>query len=92
MVSVPFHVIKVNQRRDKLEIVFPFGNTWWRLDWDKVPERFKHLYVVWLKLQGKEIPDYLKDYEVETLSVKEVTVRIDLDKCEQVPENYPLAV
>lgn len=90
MVEVEFHLIRVNKRGDKLEIVFPFDNQFWKLDWDKVPSRFKHLYVVYLKLQGREIPDYLREYEVETITVSDVSVRIDLDKCRRVPPNYPL--
>ena len=90
MVEIPFHLIRVNIRNGKLEIVFPYGNDWYRCDWDNVPERFKHLYVVWLKLQGKKIPEHLKEYEVETVSVKSTKIRIDLDKCERVTETYPL--
>lgn len=92
MVYVPFHVIRVNVTAKGLEIIFPFGNQWWRLSWDKVPSRFKHLYVVYLKLLGREIPDYLKEYEVETINVENVSVRIDLDKCEQIPHDYPIGV
>ncbi len=92
MVRVPFHKIRVNKRGDTFEIVFPFGDQWWALDWDKVSSRFKRLYVVYLKLTGAEVPDYLKDYEVSTISVDDVSIPIDLGKCRQVPENYPLGV
>jgi len=92
MVKVPFHLIRVNTSEGSLEIIFPYGNKWWKLDWDKVPDRFKHLYVVYLKLQGIEIPDHLKEYQVNTLSMDNIDISIDLDKCVQVPENYPLGV
>jgi len=76
--------------RQGLEIVFPYRNQWYRLDWDKTPDRFKELYVVWLKLQGKEIPNYLKKWETVMIDVENVNIEINLAECEEIPETYPL--
>ena len=89
IVTVKFHLIKVNYVSGKPEIVFPYGNDFYRMDWDKVPEKFKILYVVWLKLSGKEIPEHLKCYERDTVDVSDTNIEIDLDYCEKVPPAYP---
>ena len=89
-IKVPFNLIRVNEGREGLEIVFPYGNDFYRMKWDKVPDRFKELYVVWLKLQGMTIPEWLKEYEKDTIDVSDVSVEIDLDNCEKIPETYPL--
>ena len=44
IVRIPFNLIRVNQGREGLEVVFPYGEDWYRLDWEKVPDRFKELY------------------------------------------------
>jgi len=90
VVDVPFHLIRVNLGREGLEVVFPLGNNWYRCKWDKVPERFKHLYYAYLKLLGKPIPDWLKEYTVKTISIENTIISIDLDNCREVPEGYPL--
>ena len=90
MVDVPFHLIRVNVSREGLEIVFPLGDNWYKCSWDKVPSRFKHLYYAYLKLLGKPIPYWLKDYAVKTVSIEDTTISIDLDKCQKVSERYPI--
>ena len=90
--KIPFNRITLNKVRDRLEIVFPYGDDFYRLEWEKVPNRFKELYVVWLKLQNKPIPDYLESYIKDTVDVSDVNIEIDLDECEKIPETYPLGV
>lgn len=90
MVDIPFHLIQVNETREGREIIFPYGTDWYRCPWEKVPSRFKRLYVVKLKLMGYKIPDYLKDYETETITVSNVNVSIDLDNCKIIPSEYPV--
>jgi len=34
IVRIPFNLIRVNQGREGLEVVFPYGEDWYRLDWD----------------------------------------------------------
>lgn len=92
MVEINFSVIQVNEIPEGKEIVFPYGDKWYRLDWDKVPPRFKHLYVTYLKLLGREIPEWLSEYETDTITVSNVNVDIDLDNCEEIPEEYPMGV
>jgi len=90
IVKIPFNRIHVNQGRNGLEIVFRYDKNWYRMDWDKVPEKFKILYVATLKLQGLEIPEHLRKYEKDTIDVSDVNVEIDLSQCEEIPEEYPL--
>lgn len=90
MVDIPFNLIRVNIGKEGLEIVFPVGNNWYKCKWDKVPSRFKHLYYAYLKLLGRPIPEWLKDYEVKTISIEDVAISIDLDNCHEVSEKYPL--
>ena len=90
IVKIPFNLINVNQSGENLEIVFPCNDKWYRMDWDKVPEKFKILYVATLKLQGLEIPEHLRKYEKDTIDVSDVNVEIDLSQCEEIPEEYPL--
>ena len=89
IVKIPFNLIKINKTRESLEIVFPYGNDFYRLDWDKVPNKFKELYVVWLKLNGYKVPEWLKDYEREIV-VSDVSIEIELNECEKIAETYPL--
>ena len=89
IVKIPFNLIKINKTRESLEIVFPYGNDFYRLDWDKVPDKFKELYVVWLKLNGYKVPEWLKDYEREIV-VSDVSIEIELNECEKIAETYPL--
>lgn len=91
LVKIPFNLIRLNEVAGEKEVIFPYGNGWYKLSWENTPERFKELYVVWLKLQGMEIPDYLKDYEKDTIDIKDVDIEIDLSKCEKIPAEYPLA-
>ena len=91
-VKVPFNLISINETPRGREIVFVYGNDFYRMDWDKVSDRFKELYVVWLKLQGKEIPEWLEECEKDTIDVSDVSVEIDLDECEKIPATYPLGV
>ena len=90
MVEIPFYSINVNSGREGLEIVFNYNRKWYRLKWDKVPEKFKTLYVATLKLQGLKIPDYLKKYEKDIVNVSDLSIEIDLNECEEIPETYPL--
>ena len=89
-VSVPFYRMYVNQGRDGLEIVFNYGKNWYRVDWNRVPDKFKILYVAMLKLQGLEIPEHLKKYERDTIDISDMNIEIELDECEKIPETYPL--
>jgi len=91
-VNMPFNVIRINEIEGNREIVFPYGNDFYRMEWDKVPSRFKELYVVWLKLQGMTVPEWLKNYEKDTVDVSDVSVEIELDECEKIPATYPLGV
>jgi len=89
-VKIPFNRIYVNQGRRGLEVVFNYDGNWYRLDWDKVPERYKVLYVALLRLQGLEVPGYLREYERDTINVSDTSIEVDLDECEKIPESYPL--
>jgi len=91
IVEIPFNLVRLNEVANTREIVFPYGNDWYRMSWEDTPERFKELYVAWLKLQGIEIPEWLKDYEKDTIDIKDVNIEIDLSKCEKIPAVYPLA-
>ncbi|HDD44012.1 MAG TPA: hypothetical protein ENG63_04020 [Candidatus Desulfofervidus auxilii] len=90
VVKVLFNLINVNQREKKLEIVFPYGKDWYKLDWEKVPEKFKILYVAALKLQGYKVPDYLKEFERDIIEISDVNIEIELDECEKIAFEYPL--
>ena len=89
-VKIPFNRLHVNEGREGLEAVFNYDRNWYRLSWDKVPEKFKILYVATLKLQGLEIPEHLKEYERDTIDISDISIEIELDECEKIPESYPL--
>jgi len=89
-VKIPFNLINVNQGTEGLEIVFPYGKDWYRLDWVKAPEKFKILYVAMLKLQGIEISEHLKEYERDVVDISDTSIEIELDECEKISETYPL--
>ena len=82
-VRIPFPRIFVNQVRDKLEIVFPYRDKWYRLDWEKVPNKFKELYIAKLRLNGFPIPDRLKEYSISVINIEDLEIEIDLDECEE---------
>lgn len=90
MPEIPFNMMFVNKTREGIEVIFQHYGKWYRMNWENVPERFKHLYYAKLKLEGKPIPDFLKPYEVKEITIENAVVRIDLDDCEEIPETYPL--
>jgi len=89
-VSISFHKIQVNLFQNKKELIFPYGDDWYRMDWENVPEQYKIMYVAWLKFQGIEVPEDLKQYEKDTIDLSNLSVEIDLDSVEKISENYPL--
>ena len=89
-VKIPFNRIHVNQSVEGLEVIFDYNGEWYQLDWNRVPEKFKILYVAMLKLQGLEIPEHLKEYERDTIDISDINIEIELDECEKIPETYPL--
>jgi len=89
---IKYSVIQVNRTSEGYEIVFPCNGKWYRLSWDLVPERFKQLYVVDLKLQGISVPDFLAPYNVDPVEIGDTTVDIDLSLCDEVPEDYPVSL
>jgi len=92
LVKVPFNQIQVNAVAfEGAEIVFPYENKWFRMKWGNVPVRFKQLYVLKLRLEGVRVPDALQQYVVDNMNVSDLNVELDLDKAEEVDENYPLS-
>ena len=92
MAKIKFSLIQINEGRDGREIIFPYDKDWYALDWEKVPDRFKELYVLYLRLQGLEIPDYLKAFQKDSLQVKNLDIQIDLDVCRKISEMYPISL
>ena len=93
MAKVNFSLIRINETPNGREIVFPYGKEWYKMSWEDAPERYKQLYVAYLKLQGIPIPDWLTSYDVVgTIDMSSIDVEIDLNKCVEIPENYPLEV
>jgi len=90
VVKIPFNLMSVNQGREGLEVIFRYGNAWYKLPWDEVPDRYKELYVVYLKLSGIEVPEWLRTYDVDTVDISAIDIEIDLNKCIEIPENYPI--
>jgi len=90
-VKVPFNKIQVSLAKDRRVILFPYGDEWYEMEWDKVPGRFKELYVLKLKLSGVRIPEDLKEFEKDWIEVSEVEVKLDLSKARAINElNEPL--
>ena len=92
IVKVKFHLIRINTVASKLEIVFPYGEKWYRMDWENVPDKYKTLYTAYIKMLGREVPDYLKDYEKTTIELDNLEIELELDLAEEVPPTYPLGV
>ena len=89
---VKYNTIQVNKTASGYEIIFPVGSRWYRLSWDLVPDRFKQLYVVDLKLRGVSVPDFLASYNTDPVEIGDATVDIDLSLCDEVPEDYPVSL
>jgi len=91
MALVPFHTIQVNAVAfEGPEVVFPYEGKWYRMDWADVPDRFKQLYVVSLRLQGISVPSALQEYIVDTIDVATLDIDFDLTKAQEVDEEYPV--
>ena len=91
LVKVPFNQIQVNMVAfEGAEVIFPYGDKWFRMKWDDVPTRFKQLYVLKLRLEGVRVPDALEQYVVGGIDVSDLDIELDLTKAEEVDENYPL--
>lgn len=90
--KIPFNLIKVNSVDGRLEVVFPYGSDFYRCDWEDVPDRFKELYVLFLRLSGCSVPEYFEDYVVDIIDVEDLDIEFDLDKCGSVPLTYPVEV
>ena len=92
MAKVSFSLIRINETPNGREVVFPYGKNWYKMSWEDVPDRYKQLYVAHLKLQGASVPDWLTPYDVGTINLMTTDIEIDLSKCIEIPENYPLEV
>ena len=90
-VKVPFNQIQVNMVAfEGAEVIFPYGDKWFRIKWDDVPTRFKQLYVLKLRLGGVRVPDALQQYIVDNIDVADLSIELDLDKAEEIDESYPV--
>lgn len=89
MVTVKFYQISVNLTDAAREIIFPYEGKWYRMDWENVPDKFKQLYVAYCKLNGVEIPDFLKPYDIGTFDISTTDIELDLTLAEEIPETYP---
>lgn len=91
LVKIPFSQIQVNMVAfEGAEVVFPYGDKWFRMEWAKVPDRFKQLYVLKLRLNGVRVPDALEQYIVDNMSVSDLDIELDLEEAEEVDEDYPV--
>jgi len=85
MITISFNKIYVNTVAfEGAEIIFSYGDKWYRMKWDNVPDRFKQLYVLYLRLQGIEVPSSLQDYIVSTLNVEDLQIELDLSLAEEM--------
>ena len=90
-VKVPFNQIQVNLVAfEGAEIVFPYESKWFRMGWNDVPDRFKQLYVLKLRLEGVKVPNALEQYIVNDVDVSDLSIELDLGKAEEVNEDYPI--
>jgi|GEM_PF-6465839 len=90
-VKVPFNQIQVNLVAfEGAEIVFPYKSKWFKMRWNNVPDRFKQLYVLKLRLEGVKVPNALKQYIVNDIVIGDLSIELDLDKAEEIDENYPI--
>jgi len=91
MALVPFNQIQVNMVAfEGAEVVFPYGDKWFRMKWDDVPTRFKQLYVLKLRFEGVRVPDALGQYILNNIDIDNLDIELDLSKAEQIDENYPI--
>lgn len=91
LMEVRFRDIRVNTTPSGREIVFRYGDQWFKMDWESVPDRFKELYVAYLKLIGADIPDDLSKFDKDVYNIGDATVEIDIEQVEKIPEGYPIA-
>ena len=90
VVNVKFRDIRVNTTPSGREIVFRYGDQWFRMGWENVPDRFKELYVAYLKLMGFGVPEDLSEFDRETYDIGDGSVEIDIDKAIKIHEIYPI--
>ena len=70
--------------------VFRYGDDWYMTEFDNMSDKFKQLYVAYLILNGYKVPDDLTTYISSCLDVSDITITIDLSKCQKIPDRYPL--
>jgi len=93
VISVPFHRVHLNLRPDSSpEVVFRHGNVWYRVEWSKVPDRFKELCALKLRLEGRSLPEWLEGALGDKVDVRSFEIEFDESVCEFIPENYPLGM
>jgi len=85
-VAIPFRVIQHNITPEGEEIVFPYGDRWYRCPISKVPEKYFKLRDVYLWIEeGKTVNRIVR----LNLNVPPI-VEIDLEECEEITETYPI--
>ena len=78
--SVHFANISINTVNGGREAIITVGRWSYSLPWDKLPDRFKQLYVAWLRLQNANIPDDLQQYVTDNIDISNLYFDINLDE------------
>jgi len=78
--TIHFANINVNVVNGVREAIVMINHWSFSLPWDKLPDRFKQLYVLWLRLQNIPVPQDLQQYVVNNIDVANLYFDINLDE------------
>lgn len=56
------------------------GKSVYQIKFDDMPDKFKYLYVLYLRLVGVNIPEDLSGYITNTIQVDDLSIEVDLSK------------
>ncbi len=78
--SVHFANISVNTINGEREAIVTVGRWSYSLPWNKLPDRFKQLYVAWLRLQNLAVPQNLQQYITNNIDISNLYFDINLNE------------
>ncbi|RLB10375.1 MAG: hypothetical protein DRG27_03145 [Deltaproteobacteria bacterium] len=81
-VKLHFSKFNVNEVNKERVVVFVLNDGKWtyQIDFADMPDKFKYLYVLYLRLLGKQVPDDLSDYVADAIQIDDFSIEVDLSK------------
>jgi len=86
VVDVEFSMCQYNSAPDGDEVIFPYNGKWYRIKAEDMPSEYFKYRMLKLWLDNGQCFDIVLDVDLS----KPCTIKVDLDKAEEIPESYPL--